>query len=64
MQTLVPSSAGGGGALGGVISYIDMIGAARFVEEYDRMAEAHGPRFEALPALRHLAARGGRYHAT
>jgi len=50
-------------ALGGAISYIDMIGAARFVSECDQLAEKHGARFAAPPALRDLASRGGRYLA-
>jgi 3-hydroxyacyl-CoA dehydrogenase/enoyl-CoA hydratase/3-hydroxybutyryl-CoA epimerase len=50
-------------ALGGAISYIDMIGAARFVSECDQLAQKHGARFAAPPALRDLASRGGRYLA-
>ncbi len=48
--------------LGGAISHIDMVGAARFVDECDRLARRHGPRFEAPPALRDMAAANGRYH--
>jgi 3-hydroxyacyl-CoA dehydrogenase/enoyl-CoA hydratase/3-hydroxybutyryl-CoA epimerase len=48
--------------LGGAISHIDMVGAARFVEACDRLAQRHGPRFEAPQALRDMAASGGRYH--
>lgn len=48
--------------LGGAISHIDMVGAARFVEECDRMARRHGQRFEAPQALRDMAAANGRYH--
>jgi len=48
--------------LGGAISHIDMVGAARFVEECDRMAKRYGQRFEAPQALRDMAAANGRYH--
>lgn len=48
--------------LGGAISHIDMVGAARFVEACDRLARRHGQRFEAPQALRDMAASGGRYH--
>lgn len=48
--------------LGGAISYIDMVGAAPFVAECDRMARSYGPRFEVPQALRDMAAGGGRYH--
>ncbi|WP_382157997.1 3-hydroxyacyl-CoA dehydrogenase NAD-binding domain-containing protein [Hydrogenophaga sp. ANAO-22] len=49
--------------LGGAISHIDMVGAARFVAECDRLAKRHGARFEAPQALRDMAAANGRYHA-
>ncbi len=49
--------------LGGAISHIDMVGAARFVAECDALAKAHGARFDVPPALRKMAARGARYHA-
>ncbi|XAH21529.1 3-hydroxyacyl-CoA dehydrogenase NAD-binding domain-containing protein [Xylophilus sp. GW821-FHT01B05] len=49
--------------LGGAISYIDMIGAARFVEECDVLAETHGERFAVPPSLRQMAADNQRYHA-
>lgn len=48
--------------LGGAISHIDMVGAARFVEECDRMARRYGQRFEAPQALRDMAAANGRYN--
>ncbi|OYO26318.1 3-hydroxyacyl-CoA dehydrogenase NAD-binding domain-containing protein [Janthinobacterium sp. PC23-8] len=48
-------------ALGGAISQIDTIGAARFVAECDRLAALHGPRFAVPPQLREMAARGARY---
>jgi 3-hydroxyacyl-CoA dehydrogenase / enoyl-CoA hydratase / 3-hydroxybutyryl-CoA epimerase len=49
-------------ALGGAISYIDTVGAARFIEECDALAKAHGERFEVPAALRDMAAAGLRYH--
>ncbi|MNL26542.1 Fatty acid oxidation complex subunit alpha [compost metagenome] len=48
-------------ALGGAVSHIDTVGAARFVEECDHLARRHGERFEVPSALRELAAAGGRY---
>ena len=51
-------------ALGGAISHIDTVGAARFVEECDALARSHGERFEVPAALRDMAAAGGRYHAS
>lgn len=48
--------------LGGAISHIDMVGAARFVDECDRMARRYGQRFEAPQALREMAAANGRYN--
>lgn len=48
---------------GGVLSYVDTLGAARFVAECDALKTAHGPRFDAPAALRKLAETGGRYHA-
>lgn len=48
--------------LGGAISFIDMVGAARFVAECDRLARRHGQRFEAPQALRDMAAANGRYN--
>ena len=50
-------------ALGGVIGYIDTVGASAFVAECDRMANAYGPRFAVPDALRAMAAQGRRYHA-
>ncbi len=49
-------------ALGGAISHIDTVGAARFVEECDALAQAHGARFEVPAALRAMAAEGRRFH--
>jgi len=50
-------------AFGGVIGYIDTVGASAFVAECDRMANAYGPRFAVPDALRAMAAQGRRYHA-
>ena len=49
--------------LGGAISYIDMIGAARFVEECDALAKSHGERFAVPASLREMAESHQRYHA-
>ena len=49
-------------ALGGAISHIDTVGAARFVAECDALAKAHGERFAVPAALRDMAAAGRRYH--
>lgn len=49
--------------LGGVLGQIDTLGAAAFVAACDRLAERHGERFIAPPALRTLACEGGRYRA-
>ncbi len=48
--------------LGGALGQIDTVGPAAFVEACDRLARRHGERFEVPPALRELAASGGRYH--
>ncbi len=50
-------------ALGGAISHIDTVGVARFVEECDALAKAHGTRFEVPAALREMAAAGRSYNA-
>lgn len=48
---------------GGPLSYIDGIGAGRFVAECDELAETLGSRFAVPEALRQMAARGdGYYH--
>ncbi len=48
---------------GGVCSYVDSIGMARFVEECDALAEALGDRFTPPAYLRDLAKAGRGYHA-
>jgi 3-hydroxyacyl-CoA dehydrogenase/enoyl-CoA hydratase/3-hydroxybutyryl-CoA epimerase len=47
---------------GGVISYIDGIGVAKFVEEADRLAKAYGDRFSPPQMLRDMAAKGERFY--
>ncbi|OJU10935.1 MAG: 3-hydroxyacyl-CoA dehydrogenase [Caulobacterales bacterium 68-7] len=47
---------------GGVISYIDGIGVAKFVAEADRLAATYGPRFEPPKLLRDMAAKGERFY--
>jgi 3-hydroxyacyl-CoA dehydrogenase / enoyl-CoA hydratase / 3-hydroxybutyryl-CoA epimerase len=48
---------------GGPFSAMDTIGLAKVVEVLDRLAAAHGNRFEAPQHLRDLAASGGRYYS-
>jgi 3-hydroxyacyl-CoA dehydrogenase/enoyl-CoA hydratase/3-hydroxybutyryl-CoA epimerase len=48
---------------GGTCSLIDMVGAAPFVAQCDRLAQAHGPRFAPPRLLRDMAAKGARFHA-
>jgi 3-hydroxyacyl-CoA dehydrogenase/enoyl-CoA hydratase/3-hydroxybutyryl-CoA epimerase len=43
---------------GGPLSYLDILGAGRFVELCDRLAQQHGERFLPNPMLRDLARRG------
>ena len=47
---------------GGVLSYIDMWGARRFVEEAKRLAASAGPRFEPCELLLDMARRDARFH--
>ncbi|MDR5653184.1 3-hydroxyacyl-CoA dehydrogenase NAD-binding domain-containing protein [Ruixingdingia sedimenti] len=47
---------------GGVLSYVDTLGAARFAAESEVLAAAHGPRFAPPALLRRMAAEGGRFH--
>ncbi len=44
---------------GGAISFIDMVGPARFVARADELAKAYGPQFEVPKGLRELAKDGG-----
>jgi 3-hydroxyacyl-CoA dehydrogenase/enoyl-CoA hydratase/3-hydroxybutyryl-CoA epimerase len=48
---------------GGVLSLIDTIGAARFVDDCRRLADRFGPRFEPCDSLKDMARRGVRFHA-
>jgi len=47
---------------GGVLSYIDTVGVAAFVERCDALAEAHGERFTPPQRLRDMAAAGETFH--
>lgn len=47
---------------GGALSYIDFMGAARFVEIADGLAETHGSRFAVPAMLREMAARGETFY--
>lgn len=47
---------------GGVLSLIDTVGAARFVDQCRRLAERFGPRFEPCDSLLEMARRGARFH--
>ena len=47
---------------GGPCSLIDMLGAARFAADCDRLAQRHGDRFSPPGLLRDMAARGVRFH--
>jgi 3-hydroxyacyl-CoA dehydrogenase/enoyl-CoA hydratase/3-hydroxybutyryl-CoA epimerase len=48
---------------GGVLSLIDTVGAALFVDQCRRLAERYGPRFEPCDSLKDMARRGMRFHA-
>jgi 3-hydroxyacyl-CoA dehydrogenase/enoyl-CoA hydratase/3-hydroxybutyryl-CoA epimerase len=47
---------------GGPLSYIDTMGADKFVALCDELAQRHGPRFAPNPFLRDLAARKGSFY--
>jgi 3-hydroxyacyl-CoA dehydrogenase/enoyl-CoA hydratase/3-hydroxybutyryl-CoA epimerase len=47
---------------GGTLSYIDMMGTARFLAMCDRLAAKCGPRFAASPLLRDMAARNESFY--
>jgi hypothetical protein len=47
---------------GGVLSFIDTLGAREFVSRCDLLLRTQGPRFEVPAALRAMAATGGRFH--
>jgi 3-hydroxyacyl-CoA dehydrogenase/enoyl-CoA hydratase/3-hydroxybutyryl-CoA epimerase len=48
---------------GGVISLIETVGIATFVEECQQLAKEHGPRFEPPKLLQDMAANGKSFHA-
>ncbi|HEY8580579.1 MAG TPA: 3-hydroxyacyl-CoA dehydrogenase family protein, partial [Beijerinckiaceae bacterium] len=48
---------------GGVLSYVDGMGAARFVALCDALAARHGPRFAPNALLREMAAKGETFYA-
>jgi 3-hydroxyacyl-CoA dehydrogenase/enoyl-CoA hydratase/3-hydroxybutyryl-CoA epimerase len=47
---------------GGPLSLIDTVGAAEFVRECDRMAQAYGPRFAPSALLREMAGSGATFY--
>ena len=47
---------------GGPLSMIDTIGAARFIEECDRLAQRYGPRFTPPKLLRDMAENGETFY--
>jgi 3-hydroxyacyl-CoA dehydrogenase / enoyl-CoA hydratase / 3-hydroxybutyryl-CoA epimerase len=49
---------------GGVLSYIDGIGVARFEAECRELARMHGKRFEPPALLQRMAAEGARFYPT
>jgi 3-hydroxyacyl-CoA dehydrogenase/enoyl-CoA hydratase/3-hydroxybutyryl-CoA epimerase len=49
---------------GGVLSYVETIGLARFVAEAERLARHHGPRFAPPASLRERALCGRQFHVT
>jgi len=48
---------------GGVISLIETVGIATFVEECQQLAKEHGPRFEPPKLLQDMAANGDSFHS-
>jgi 3-hydroxyacyl-CoA dehydrogenase/enoyl-CoA hydratase/3-hydroxybutyryl-CoA epimerase len=48
---------------GGTLSFIDMVGAAAFVTECERLAQRHGERFRPTRSLVERAANSARFHA-
>ncbi|WP_424830481.1 3-hydroxyacyl-CoA dehydrogenase NAD-binding domain-containing protein [Ruegeria sp.] len=49
--------------MGGVLSYVDTLGAERFVAECDALADTYGGRFAVPQTLRKMAESGDRFHA-
>jgi len=48
---------------GGVLSFIDTVGLAKFVARADELARQHGDQFEVPDVLREMATQGKRYYA-
>ncbi len=48
---------------GGVLSFIDTVGVARFVDDCKSLADRFGPRFVPCSSLLDMARRGTRFHA-
>jgi 3-hydroxyacyl-CoA dehydrogenase/enoyl-CoA hydratase/3-hydroxybutyryl-CoA epimerase len=48
---------------GGAISFIDTIGAKRFIARADELAKAHGPQFEVPALLREMAKSGESFYS-
>ncbi len=48
---------------GGAISFIDMIGTAKFVKRADELAVSYGPQFEVPKAMRDMAKTNERFYA-
>ncbi len=49
---------------GGVLSYVETVGLARFVAEVEHLAQFHGERFAPPPSLRERAHSGRKFHRT
>jgi len=47
---------------GGVLSYVDTVGAKNFVEEAERLTKTYGERFQPPKSLKKMAAEGGTYY--
>ena len=57
-QALADSGWGFPAWTGGTLSFIDTVGIQTFVSECERLAAAHGPRFQPSAWLKARAARG------
>ena len=47
---------------GGPLSYVDLVGARRFVETCDRLADRHGERFRPTASLRKMASKRSTFY--
>lgn len=47
---------------GGIFSYVDMVGVAKFVAELDELAAKYGERFQPTDRLREMAKNGETFH--